>query len=273
LVALGVNVSVRVTNMVNFGYASFILWGPLAVLVLNQQFHVPLAFAFLLSLVGVLICSLLVERVALRPFLGSGSALPWMLSTLAVGTVLERFAEYQFGGEPQPFTHNFGLSTITVLGIHTNWVEIATVLVGIVFSVLIVLYMAKTVRGRKLNAVAQDPDGAAMIGISVRRASQEATIIVAVIAVVIGWIAAPSLQVGSSLGLTLLFTGFVAAALGGFASITGSWVGGVLLGLVLQLGNDQLGPNYINVLLFGTLLVVYLVRPQGLFGDRTIRSV
>ena len=273
LVALGINVVERVTKIVNFAHAQFIYWAPLATLLLVRQFDVPVALAFILATAGVVAAALVEERIAIRPFLRRSSALPWILSTLAVGTLLERAAHYQFAGEPQAFTYNFGQGPVDLFGIRTTGSEIAIIVVAVLLVAAVTLLWRLTLLGRRLNAVAEDIDGATSVGISVARASQIAMVGSALIAAVTGFVAAPSMQVGPSLGLSLLFNGFVAAAIGGIGSLHGSLIGGLVLGLLLQLANAHLGTVALNAVLFGTLLLVYLVRPQGLFGDRALRSV
>ncbi|OHV41345.1 MULTISPECIES: branched-chain amino acid ABC transporter permease [Pseudofrankia] len=273
LVALGINMVERVTKVVNFAHAQLIYWAPLATLLLARQFHLPVALAFVLATVGVVAASLVEERVAIRPFLRRGAALPWILSTLAVGTLLERAAHYQFSGEPQAFTYNFGQGPVDLFGIRTTGAEIAIIVVALVLVGVVSLLWRMTLLGRRLHAVAEDLDGATSVGISAARASQLVMAGSALVAAVTGFVAAPSLQVGPSLGLTLLFNGFVAAAIGGIGSLHGSLVGGLVLGFLLQYANANFGTLALNSVLFGTLLVVYLVRPQGLFGDRALRSV
>ncbi|MBL7499481.1 branched-chain amino acid ABC transporter permease [Frankia sp. CNm7] len=273
LVALGINMVERVTKVVNFAHAQLIYWAPLATLLLTRQFDVPVALAFVLATLGVVAAALVEERVAIRPFLRRGSALPWILSTLAVGTLLERAAYYQFSGEPQAFTYNLGQGPIDLAGIRTTGSEITIIVVALVLVGAVTLFWRSTLLGRRLNAVAEDLDGATSVGISAARASQLVMVGSGLVAAVTGFVAAPSLQVGPSLGLSLLFNGFVAAAIGGIGSLPGSLLGGLSLGLLLQFANVHFGTVAINAVLFGTLLVVYLVRPQGLFGDRVLRSV
>lgn len=274
LTALGINIVERVTKVVNFAFAGFVLWAPLGVLLLVRQQHVPVPLAFVLATLGVVVIALVEERIAIRPFLRRTTAMPWLLSTLAVGLVLERLAYYQFSGQPQSFVHNFGRRGMKVLGVQTSRSQIAIVAAGLIIVPMVGMLSRRTQLGRQLTAVAQDPDGAASIGISVVTASRIVMAISGVIAALTGFLAAPSLQVAPvALGLPLLFNGFVAAAIGGIGNLHGSLVGGLALGFVLQFASAHVGANYLNATLFGTLLVVYLIRPQGLFGDKALRLV
>jgi branched-chain amino acid transport system permease protein len=191
-----------------------------------------------------------------------------------VGLILERIAYYQFSGQPQAFVHNFGRRGMTLLGVQTSRSQIAIVIAGLTIVPLVATLSRRTRVGRQLTAVAQDPDGAASIGISMITASRIVMALSGVIAALTGFLAAPSLQVAPvALGLPLLFNGFVAAAIGGIGNLHGSLIGGLSLGLVLQFASAHVGANYLNGVLFGTLLVVYLIRPQGVLGDKALRTV
>jgi branched-chain amino acid transport system permease protein len=273
LVALGINIVERVGKVVNFAHAQLVYWAPLGTLLLTHRLHVPVALAFVLAAIGVVAVALVEERIAIRPFLGRGAALPWILSTLAIGTLLERAAEGQFSGEPQAFTYNLGQNPLDLGGIHTTAAEVTIIVVSVVLVTAVSLLWRLTLLGRRLHAVSEDLDGAASVGISAARASQIAMGVSGLIAAITGFVAAPALQVGPSLGLNLLFNGFVAAAIGGIGNLPGSLVGGIVLGVLLQYASADIGSLSVNAVLFGALLVVYLVRPQGLFGDRALRSV
>jgi branched-chain amino acid transport system permease protein len=151
LVALGINMTERVTKIVNFAHAQFIYWAPLGTLLLAKQFGLPVALSFILATLGVLIVALVEERIAIRPFLRRGSALPWILSTLAVGTLLERAAYYQFDGEPQAFTYNFGQGPIDVLGVRTTAAEITIVVVALLLVGLVTLLWTSTAPPRSAS--------------------------------------------------------------------------------------------------------------------------
>jgi branched-chain amino acid transport system permease protein len=124
-----------------------------------------------------------------------------------------------------------------------------------------------------LAAVSDDPSGAAVIGISARRASQLAALLAAVIAFGAGIVSAPELQIYPSLGLTLMFSGFIAVAMGGVGSIGGGLAGGMLVGLVTQVISVYLSPTWINIFLFLGLLSIYMIRSEGLFGRAAVRLV
>ncbi|HVW40776.1 MAG TPA: branched-chain amino acid ABC transporter permease [Amycolatopsis sp.] len=273
LVALGLNVLVKVTGVVNFAHGDLLAWAPLAVLVATTKLHLPLAAALIVAAAFVILLALIEERIAIRPFLNSTVALPWILSTLAVSLVLTQLSTSPFSGNTVAFPYSFGQSALNIGPIQTNGVGVTVVATAIVLYVAVQVGWRRTHLGKMLEAVSDDSAGAAAIGISARRASQIAAVVAAIVAFGTGIVSAPQLQVSPGLGLTLLFSGFLAAAMGGIGSFAGALPGGILVGFITQLISVYLSPTWINVFLFLALLGIYLVRPHGLFGQPVVRAV
>ncbi len=82
-----------------------------------------------------------------------------------------------------------------------------------------------------------------------------------------GWLLAPLFYVSTDIGVTLSLYAFAAAILGGFGSITGAAVGGLILGVIESLGAYYISTSYIDVIVFGLLLLTLVFRPQGIFGE------
>jgi branched-chain amino acid transport system permease protein len=131
----------------------------------------------------------------------------------------------------------------------------------------------KTGIGLRLRAVSEDVDGASAIGVSKSRMSQMSALLAGLIALVTGFLLAPSQLVNPGLGISFTFNGFVAAALGGVGSLTGALVGGFAVGLLSQVASVYIGSLWVNTTLFAVLIGVYLLRPFGLFGQAPVRSV
>jgi branched-chain amino acid transport system permease protein len=273
LVAAGFNVLARTTGVLNFAQGNLIAAAPLAVLVCTEKLGFPVPLAFVAGAVIVLALGLLEERIAIRPFVRESASLPWILSTLGFGIVLAQLQALPFHDETMRFPWSAGLDPLHIAGIRVTPVQLTTIGAAIVIVVALLLFYRHTKLGRQLEAVAEDFDGAQAVGIYGSRMSQVAAGMAALMAIITGWIVAPTLQVSSSIGLTLTFTGFVATAIGGVGSIAGALAGGMVVGAVSQLTVVYVGSAWSNALLFGCLLLVYLVRPMGLFGRPVGRLV
>lgn len=273
LFALAFVVMYRVTGVLNFAQGQLVMLMPLLVLVFTNRYGVPVALSFLLALLAVLLVALIEERIAIRPFMQSGHALPWILSTLGFSVVLTELMAIPYQDQPQAFpwhispqAHHFGSVLVT-------WADGATIGALVVLVAVLVLFDRKTVTGLRLRAVSQDKLGASALGIAPRVASRTTAIIAALIAAVTGMLIVSSQLVTPDVGLTLLFNGFIAAAVGGLDSLPGALVGGLVVGVLGQAAATYIGGNYVDLALFGVLLAVYLVRPHGIFGHASVRAV
>jgi len=145
--------------------------------------------------------------------------------------------------------------------------------VGIVSTLALHAWFQLTRRGQAVRAVAESREDAALSGIPVRRVLLFSWVAGCAFATLSGLLLAPAVDVYPSMGGDILFKGFVAAALGGFESIIGAMVGGLLLGLIEVHSNQLFGAEMKDLISFLILLAVLLVRPQGLFGRTQLRRV
>ena len=171
------------------------------------------------------------------------------------------------------FPHNVGLGPLHIGQIDTT--PVAVLIVGTAAAAYLgMLALWRFTRlGKRLEAVSEDAQAAQTIGISMRRASQIACLLAAAVAFATGLVAAPIEQVYPGLGLNILFSGFIAVAVGGFGSLAGSVVGGLFVGFASQAVAVYLGPTWVNTMMFFGLLIVFLIRPQGLLGRAQVRVV
>lgn len=273
LVATGFNVLERSTKVLNFAHGYLIMWAPMATLVLSTTWGLPPIIGLLGGVIVAAGLGLLVEVIAIRPFIGSGDVLPWILSTLGASLILAQLALLPFKGEARAFPYALSLSPI-----HFGALQISPqqmLLFGVTALVAVGIYVinGRTRLGKMLTAVAEDFDGSRVLGISPRRMAQAAMVGSAVVAAATGILIAPFLLVSPDLGFNLTFTGFVAAALGGLGSLRGGFLGGIAVGFVIQLTAIYLGSVWTNTALFAVLLLVLLVRPWGLLGQTPPRQV
>jgi branched-chain amino acid transport system permease protein len=274
LIALGFAVLFRVTKVLNFAHGQLVTLAPLSLLAFHEKAGLPTGLSYLLSLIVVLAVALAEERVAIRPFLQSGRQLPWIVSTLGVSVILGEVLTIPFSGAAQSFS--LGLSTAPFHffgGLVTSWADVALVLTAFVLAGLLAVVYARTRLGLKLQAASEDLQGATAVGIEGRRMSQVAALAAGLVAAITGFALAPTQLVSPALGLNYTFYGFVAASLGGLGSLGGAVLGGFAVGLVSQVSAVYVGSLFVNLLLFGTLLAVYVVRPFGVFGRAPLRAV
>jgi branched-chain amino acid transport system permease protein len=273
LVALGFNVFDRTTKIMNFAQGDLIMIAPMGVIVAMTIFGWPAPVAFLFGIVCSVGFGLLSEWLAFRPFLGMPNSISWILSGLAMSILIEEVASEPFGYTPQQMPIGLSVRAIQLGPIQVSPQSILLIVSAFVIFGLVLAFYRWTSSGRLLRAVGEDAEGAEVLGVSKRRAAQLSIVIASLIAAAGGLLAAPLLLVSPTFGFSLTFVGFVAVAIGGLSSIPGSLVGGMVVGFVQQATAVFLSAQWANVILFGTLLLVYLIRPWGLFGTRPVRTV
>lgn len=273
LVALAFVVMYRTTGVLNFAHGQLVMLMPLVVLVVSDLWELPLGVGLLAAGGVVAVVVLAEERVAIRPFMQGGHALPWMLSTLGFSVVLVELMSIPYDGQPAHYPWGISAKAHNVGGVLLSWADMATVMVLMGLVLAVALFDSRTTAGLRLRAVSEDRDGAAAIGVAPGAASRLAALLAGVIGAITGLLIVSTQLVTPELGLTFLFNGFVAGAVGGLDSLAGVLVGGLIVGVVGQAAATYIGGSYVQLALFGVLLVVYLMRPHGIFGRASVRAV
>jgi branched-chain amino acid transport system permease protein len=199
----------------------------------------------------------------------------WVLSTLAVFTIIQGIAVLQWGTTPQAVKNFPALSRTQhhLAGLDITPYYIGTFLVAVGITIALHLFFRKTMLGRSVAATAQDRDAARLRGINVRYIMMLGFIMGGALGTLTGLLAVPLTLATITIGLTLTFRGFMAAAIGGMGNVTGALAGGILLGLIEQGTQKYWEGGYVNFAMLFVLLALLLIRPQGLFGEAVARRI
>lgn len=271
LVAVGIVLVFRATNIVNFAQGELLMVGAYAYALLAQA-GVPSSLAMAGALaVGAafgLLC-FLVTHVLLR----RASDFGVVIGTLALLILLQSLARHLFTDDPRAVEGWLVGSAVVTIG---NAVVTANALLtlGIVLVVSVMLYfwLHATLFGQAMRAVAEDHHRAALTGISVSRTLAVSWMMGGALAALGGVMLSPITGVFPTIGTTVLFAAFFATVLGGFHSLPGALVGGLLLGVVETYANVHFGGAYRNVVIFVVLVAVLVIRPQGIVGAFRLRD-
>ena len=271
LIALGFVLIHKGTGVVHFGYGDQVTFG--AYLALMGQVLVGLSFhwSVLLALLG----SALVGGVIYGGFmwpLRKASLLSRIIASLAIGTVMREFLRAYMGPNAWPFPFLLSPTSVSVGGILVVPANLA--IVGVAAAVLGVLFLLfeKTVYGKAVMAACDNQIGAGIVGIRVSIVFLAIWIIASVLATLAGILVAPVLTLSPDMGL-IGIKGFTAAVLGGFDSLPGAVLGGVLLGVLEALGGTYVSSALKDMISYGILIAVILARPQGILGMPALRKV
>jgi branched-chain amino acid transport system permease protein len=275
LIAIGLNLTFWTTKTMNFGQGSVMMLCAIltATLVGLGWLHALAALAALLVIVALMVFT---EMYTVRPALKIEGSMGWAVSTLGVGIVLQGVAALYFGSQAVAFPDMIFSVTdeISVFGVHVSLQYVAVLVLALLLVVAFELLVRGTVWGRAMRAVSMDADLAAVAGIPVRAIVLGSYIASGVLAGISGILVA---QIGGTVdpafGFDLVIFGFVAAVLGGMGSTHGALVGGIVAGVMQQMVGGYISTAAQHGMAFALLVVILVVRPQGLFGEKEIVKV
>ncbi|MBI1845381.1 MAG: branched-chain amino acid ABC transporter permease [Candidatus Rokubacteria bacterium] len=231
----------------------------------------PLAAALVLALVVAGLLALVIERLIIRRAISSTH---WdvLIITLGLSLMLRSGAGLVWSNDEFPFPSYFGNRPIAI-----GPARLAPVSLGIIgasLALMVALYalLKLTRAGRAMRAVAQNQNAARLMGISVPRTYSAAWVLASVVGAIAGVLIAPVTFLSTKMGLVAI-NGFIAAVLGGFGSLPGAVVGGMLLGLIENLAPLYLPSGIRYSVPFLLLILILLVRPSGLLGQARRRKV
>ncbi len=228
----------------------------------------PVPVALLATLAVAALIGIITELVAVRPVLKSLDQHLYVLSTLALATMIQHTVAVEWSTEPRAFPAVFGFS---IAGIDEKfWLPVATCVAVIVGLEL--LYR-RTLVGHAFRAIAEDNFAARALGLPERNLRIASYALAGAIGALAGFSGGLLLLAFVANGPLLNFYGFVPVALGGLGNNRGAIVGGFALGLFQQAANFLVGGIFSSVAVFALFILVLLLAPQGLFGAPVARRV
>lgn len=275
LVAVSFNILYRPTNVFNFAQGDFVMLGAMLGATALGPYRMPWVVAAAVALVPVGLLGLLEERVAVAPILRrSGTGTAWIISTLAYSLIIANLVGHAWGPDPIKVKPPWPLSveTFELAGLRVSSYQLALI-AGAVLIVLAIERGYRTRTGKAIMAVAEDRDAALLRGIDPERLSRWSFFLGGMLAALTGLLAAPLLYASTGLGPLLLIKGFEGAAVGGIGDNRGALAAGYLLGITEAIGASLLSPAYQTASTFLLLLIILLIKPQGLFGLPEMRRV
>ncbi len=281
LVALGYTMVYGIIRLINFAHGDFIMVGAYTLF-----FTVPLMIAlgmpaWLSIIFAIVVCAItgiLVEKLAYSPVRAKGNKMSSLITAIAMSLFLENAAQTLFGASPKQVGTIFKLDKIW--GISGN--TLLTIFIGIVVMIALSFFVKYTKAGQAMRAVSEDKNASLLMGINVNRT------IAITFGIGAGLSAIASLmyivqynQVTNVMGYMLGLKAFVAAVLGGIGSIPGAMIGGLVVGIVESLSKAYsssltggvITSAFSDAIVFGILILVLLIKPTGIIGEKTGEKV
>ncbi len=282
LIALGFVLIFKASGVFNFAQGIMVVFAALALVSLHTKFGVPAWLALLLAIALMGVLAIGIEKLVLRPLVGQHDAI-LLMATIGLTLFLQGAGETIFGGEPQAMiTSELGLPTGA-----TDWevfggrvtfqhIDVAAIVIAGLMVAGLAVFFSKTRIGRALRAVADDHQAALSVGISLNQIWVIVWFAAGIVALVTGIMWGARSDVSFALEVIAL-KALAVLILGGFTSIPGAIVGGLIVGIgekVFEVYWGSLFGGGVEAWFAYVLALIFLLfRPQGLFGEKIIERV
>jgi branched-chain amino acid transport system permease protein len=264
LIALGLSLIFGVMGIVNMAHGDVYMLG--AVLAF---FLLPVAGSFWIALAAVPLVTAIIagpmERFILRPYEGHPAVT--MIATVGISFILQQLALATYGGIPKKIADPVDIS-FNLLGVSYPGYRLLVGAIAIAIILAVYLFLYRTNYGILIRASIQDRQMAAAMGINVSSVLVTTFIIGSVLAAVAGVLAAPISQVSYLMGNDMGLLSFIVVIVGGLGSLGGTLIAALSLCALEGVLASVLSPTQAKATIFVIMIVVLMVRPRGLFGER-----
>ena len=272
LIALGYTMVYGVLRLINFAHGDVYMVGAYVGYYLSRklQGEEPSIVSALLVMVGsMLVCALLgmlIERLAYRP-VRREARLTLLITAIGVSLFIENVAQLVFGPDPKFFPSLAPRTDFIVAGVRLTSEQITVIVVAMLLMLLLRYFILSTRTGKAMRAVSFSLDASRLMGISTDRIISITFALGSALAAAAGVLIGMQIpKIDPLMGIMYGLKAFVAAVLGGIGSIPGAVLGGLLIGISEVMVVGYLSSTYREAIAFGILILVLILRPQGLLG-------
>ena len=275
LVALGLVLIYRSTRILNFGHGDVATIGTFfAFTLLSHNFSGAIAFPLAL-VIGAVLAMVFYFVILIPAQRRNATLLGQIILTVGLSLIIQGLVSHFWGTEPQSFP--FPLSDTKTWKVYRDVViselSLGALVIGLLGSLALFLLVQKTRLGLAMRATSENLPAAQTLGIPTRRVLSLSWGLAALLGVLAGLFLAPALLLDPFFMLEPFLKGFAAAILGGLNSLPGAIVGGLILGVAESLAGGYITVAFKNTLAFVVIIVVLLIRPEGLLGEEFIERV
>jgi len=267
LVSLGFVLLIRAASVVNFAQGEFSMLGAYLMVILFSQIGLPYWLSIVITIVLMGGFGVLFAGATYWPLRFRGQ-IPVIISTIGASILITNLVLVLYGPSPQVLPGLFENPGFLVGNVFMDSQYLSIMVFTALLLVLQYVVFERTLLGKRLQATSQDKDMASLLGIPVATMVLITFAYSAALGGFAGVLVAPVLFVSVGMGAIISLKAFAANIIGGFGSIPGAILGGLLLGVVETFGAAFISVPYKDAIAFGMLLLFLLIRPQGLFGER-----
>jgi len=272
LAALGFTLMWQASGTINFAQGEFVMLPAFAILA-GSALGLPLVVAFLLTCgLAVLVLGWGFKRGIADPLLKSG-LMPVVVATLGLAIALRNAVRAGYSAEAHPFPSLFGDQILHIGAVAVTLVDVGTLAAALALVLATQAFLARTVTGRAMQAVAQNTESATVLGIDVPRMIFYTFAVNAILACAAALLVTPTYLAKFDMGESLGTKAFFAAVIGGFNNSRGALLGGLIVGVCENLAAAYLSAAYKDAVALAIFLLVIFLKPQGLLGKPVGRKV
>ncbi len=264
--AVGLTLVYGILKLVNFAHGDFLTFGAYMAYIVNVTWGGPIVLGILFAIVATALLGVTFERVMWKPMRArKAGLLQLLLMSIGLAFLIRYGLQYAWGTEIRTLDVN-NVATVEFLGLRIGRTELIVIAVGFVVLVAIGLILKFTLLGKQMRALSDDLDLAETAGIDTDRVVLFTWLFAGALAGLAGVLAAAVTDVRPELGFGLLLPIFAAVILGGIGDAFGALVGGMVLGLMIEWSTLFIDFRWKTAIGFAVLILVLIVRPQGIFG-------
>jgi branched-chain amino acid transport system permease protein len=273
LVALGFVLIYKATEVVNFAQGELMMIGAFIAYTFVVFLNLNYWLAFLFTVCFMWVFGMLLDRVVLRPLVGE-PVFAIVMVTIGFGILARSVVSMipGWGTDTFSFKTPFAEKAVKAGGLVVSWEHLSIIVLSVALVLLFYLFFKYTRIGIALQATAQNQLAAVYMGISIKKVFSLTWAISAAVAAFAGVLLSPITMVHMNMGFIGL-KAFPAAVLGGFGSIPGAIVGGLIIGITESLAGVYLPIGWKDIAAFIILILVLMIRPEGLFGIQQKKKV
>ncbi|AQS47197.1 branched-chain amino acid ABC transporter permease [Thioclava nitratireducens] len=264
LIALGLTMVFGILGIAHFAHGSVSMFGGYLTFFLSSSLGLPLALAILIALIVGIVLGIAIELLAYRPVRNANHINAFIVA-LGLTMMVEGINLQFFGADQVIIQTNFD-RVFEIGGVTVPELRLYVILAAIALIGAMTVFVEKTKTGQAIRAVAQNRDAAILMGINVNTIPLIVFAISTMLGVCAGVMVGSLFAIAPGVGEGLVIKGFAVLILGGLGSIPGAVVGGLVLGVTEALAAGFISSAYKDVIAFAVMIIVLLVRPQGLLG-------
>ena len=263
----------QTSQTINFAQGEFVMLPAFFVLAAMKFAGLPFWAAMLVGFaVALVVLGILFKRLVVEPIIRHG-VLPLVISTIALAILMKEGVKEFYAADAQPFPAAWATTNLQLGSAVVSVQNLVIIAVAVLAVVLLQWFLASTRTGRRMQATAQNPALARVLGIRIERMILYTFLINAALVALASFLISPIYLAKFTNGETLGLAAFIAAIVGGFNQVRGAIAGGLLLGIIDNFVAAYLSAQYRAAIPLFLLIAVIVFRPQGLFGRVEERTV